>query len=120
MQRRSQMKSGVLVVLILLLTVSACDNLPFGFTKISDIIKNPARFDNKEVKIQGKVVSVTKIPFLAFRFYTLDDDSGQITVSTESDVPAADTRVTVRVRISSMMIIDSRAVGLRAAEVKRL
>jgi len=113
-------KSAVTLFCFLVLAVLACDKLPFGYTKIGDILKNPAAFDGKEIKIRGKVTNVTKLPFIENKFYNLDDGSGQILVTTEQNIPGMDEKVAVKVRIESMAIGGNQSIGLHATEIKRL
>ncbi len=39
-------------------------NFPSAYTKVGDIVKNSSAFEGKEVKIQGKVTNVTKLPLV--------------------------------------------------------
>jgi hypothetical protein len=72
MQRKGPLgKGAVLFFCSFMLVVAACDKLPFGYTKIGDIVKNPAAFDGKEIQIHGKVVEVTKLPLIEKKFSIL-------------------------------------------------
>ncbi len=113
-------KSAVLLFCFFILAVTACDKLPFGYTKIGDIVKNPSAFDGKEIEIHGKVVEVTKLPLIEKKFYNLDDGTGQILVTTEQNIPGMGEKVGVRVRIGSMAIGNNQSIGLHATEIKRL
>ncbi len=113
-------KSAVLLFCLFILAVTACDKLGFGYTKIGDIVKNPAAFDGKELKIQGKVVEVTKLPLIEKKFYNLDDGTGQILVTTEQNIPGMGEKVAVRVRIKSLAIENNKGIALHATEIKRL
>ncbi len=113
-------KCAVLLFCFCLSAVAGCEKLPFGYTKIGDIAKNPAAFDGKEVKIHGKVTSVTKLPFVEKKFYKLDDGTGEILVTTEQNVPGMDENIAVRVRVESVAIGDSQGIGLHATEILRL
>lgn len=114
------LRKSAIVLFLFVAVTAACDKLPFGFTKIGDIVKNPAAFDGKELKIHGKVISVTKLPLIESKFYTLDDGTGQILVTTEQNIPGTEQEVAVRVRIEAMAIVDNKSIGLRATEIKRL
>jgi hypothetical protein len=113
-------KSAVILFCFLVSTVISCDKLLFGYTKISDIVKNPAAFDGKEIKIRGKVTTVTKLPLIEKKFYNLDDGTGQILVTTEQNIPGMGETVAVKVRIESTAIGDNQSIGLHATELKRL
>jgi hypothetical protein len=121
MQRNGLLKkSAVLFFCIFILLVTACDKLPFGYTKIGDIVKNPAAFDGKEIQIRGKVVEVTKLPLIEKKFYNLDDGTGQILVTTEQNIPGMGEKVAVRVRIKSIAIENDKSIALHGKEIKRL
>ncbi len=113
-------KRAVLFFCLFIFAAAACDKLPFGYTKIGDIVKNPAAFDGKELKIQGKVVEVTKLPLIEKKFFNLDDGTGQILVTTEQNVPGMGEKVAVRVRVKSIAIKDTKSIALHATEIKRL
>lgn len=121
MQRKGLLgKSAVLFFCFFILVVAACDKLPFGYTKIGDIVKNPAAFDGKEIQIHGKVVEVTKLPLIEKKFYNLDDGTGQILVTTEQNIPGMGEKIAVRVRIKSLAIENNQSIALHATEIKRL
>lgn len=121
MQRKGLLrKSAVLFFCFFISVVAACDKLPFGYTKIGDIVKNPAAFDGKEIQIHGKVVEVTKLPLIEKKFYNLDDGTGQILVTTEQNIPGMGEKVAVRVRIKSIAIENDKNIALHGKEIKRL
>ena len=121
MQRKGLLgKSAVLFFCFFMLAVTACDKLGFGYTKIGDIVKNPAAFEGKEIEIHGKVVEVTKLPLLEKKFYNLDDGTGQILVTTEQNIPGMGDKVAVKVRIKSLAIENNQSIALHATEIKRL
>jgi len=109
-----------LVVLLAALALAGCDYLPFGYTPVRDIVAAPANFEGKEVKLRGTVKSVTKVPLLNVKTYTLRDDAAEITVSTEGSLPAVNDHVALRGTVKSAVIIDGQSVGLRVSETKRL
>ncbi|MGA9750427.1 MAG: hypothetical protein WBS54_01425 [Acidobacteriota bacterium] len=99
--------SGTAVLLFLLL--SACSLLP---VKIADIKAHPDRFENKTVTVRGKVTSVTKMPFMTEGFFTLDDGSGEITVTTSGALPAEGQERTVTGKVQTALKIFDKHVGL--------
>ncbi len=121
MQKRGLLrKTVVLLFCFFVLVVTACDKLPFGYTKIGDIIKNPAAFEGREIEIHGKVVEVTKLPLIEKKFYSIDDGTGQILVTTEQSIPGMGEKVAVKVRIKSIAIENDKSIALHATEIKRL
>ncbi len=107
-------------VLLFALALAGCDYLPFGYTPVRDILAAPANFEGKEVKLRGTVTEVTKLPILNVRSYTLKDDTGEIEVVTERNLPPVKDRVALRGTVKSAAIIGGQSLGLRVEEIKRL
>jgi cytochrome c-type biogenesis protein CcmE len=111
----------VLVVAILAAVVLAgCDYLPFGYTPIRDIVAAPANFEGKEVKLKGKVKDITRVPIVELKSFALQDDTGEISVTTQGNLPAVNDTVTLKGTVTSMAIIGGQALGLHVSEIKRL
>ena len=108
------------VYAFLLLTVSGCDYLPFGNTPVRDVIAKPANFEGKEVKLSGKVTDVTKLPIVELKSFVLDDDTGDIWVTTNLALPAVGDRVTLKGVVKSAVIVGGKSLGLHVEESKRL
>ena len=66
------------------LALAGCDY--FGFTPIKDIAATPAQFDGKEVKVKGKASNPVQL--FSLRSFTVTDDTGEITVSTNGALPS--------------------------------
>jgi len=97
-----------------------CASLPIGFTKISEITAAPASFEGKEIKIKGKVKSLTKIPLLDISMFTLDDGTGEMLVIPSGTAPAEQETVAISGRVESLAIIGGRSIGLHFKETGRL
>ena len=46
------MKPRIIALAVLLCTFAGCDYLPFGYTEIGDVVRNPALYEGKEIKIR--------------------------------------------------------------------
>jgi len=68
-------------------------------TRIKRILKKPEQFNNKKVKIKGKVISALELE--GFRAFTVKDHSGKIYVITESFLPVLGDKVKVKGKVSS-------------------
>jgi cytochrome c-type biogenesis protein CcmE len=100
--------------------LAGCDYLPFGYTPVKDITAAPANFEGKEVKLKGKVRDVIKLPIVDLKAYTLQDESGEITVTTHGALPSANAEVALKGIVKSAVIIGGHSLGLRVEETKRL
>lgn len=106
-------------LLIAVLLLAGCDALGLGVTSIREVTTAPANFEGKEVRLKGRVFSVTRLPLLDMKAYTLRDDSGEITVLTQGELPAVNDTVGVSGKVSSAVIIGGQSLGLRVEEVRR-
>lgn len=106
--------------LLAVLMLAGCDYLPFGYTPVKDIVAAPANFEGREVKLKGTVRDVTKVPLLNIKTYTLQDDTGEIAVVTQGDLPAVNGRIALKGTVKSAMIIGGQSLGLRVEEIRRL
>ena len=114
------MKTKSILLFGLLLFLAGCDYLPFGYTPIGEILKNPGRFEGEPVKVRGEVVEITKFPFVELKNYLLRDDTGTILVTTEGSLPALNKTIAVKVEVKTVAIIDGQSYGLRLVEIRRL
>lgn len=96
-----------------------CASFPFGYTQIGEITAAPASFEGKEIKIKGKVKSLTKIPLLEISMFTLDDGTGEILVIPAGTAPAEQASVEISGRVESLAIIGGRSLGIHIKETKR-
>ena len=106
------------VTLAALIATSGCDYLPFGYTTVNEITAAPAAFEGKEIRIKGKAENAASV--MGFRAFILRDDTGEILVVTQADLPAADQTVAVKGTVRSAVIIGGSSIGLRVEESKRL
>ena len=100
------------------LLLAGCDRMGMGFTKIADILANPQRYAEREIRIQGKVVNVLKIPFVATKLYSVQDGSGEINVRTGRDVPLAGAEVRVKGVLDAVAVIGDQNVGVHLREIE--
>ena len=107
-------------LLIWLAALVGCASLSIGYTQISEITAAPASFEGKEIKIKGKVKSLTKIPLLEIGMFTLDDGTGEILVIPAGTMPAEQEIVVISGRVESLAIIGGKSIGVHIKETKRL
>ena len=98
------------------LALAGCDY--FGYTPVKDITASPGQFEGKEVKIKGKAADPVQL--LSVRTFTVKDEGGEITVSTDRALPAAGTDIAVKGTVTSAIIVGGKAVGLHVKETQRI
>ena len=114
---RARIPVGV-VTLATVIAVGGCDYLPFGYVTVKEIAEAPAAFEGKEIRIKGKADNAASV--MGFRAFMLRDETGEILIVTEAELPAAGQTVAVKGTVRSAVIIGGSAVGLRVEETKRL
>ena len=119
MQTRRVPKSrflGSLAVVVLATTLGGCA-LSLRNPDIADLQRHPGRYQDRTVSVSGVVTSSWGVPLVPFRFYKVDDGTGQVTVLSQSArMPATGERVRVRGRVQDVAMLGGRAVGLHLRE----
>ena len=105
---------------VVLVAGGGCNMMPFGFTTIKEITESPAQFDGKEIKLKGKVKSVTKVALLDIKLFVLDDGTGQVTVIPKGDMPAENETVAFSGVVENVAIIGGQSLGMHIKETRRL
>jgi hypothetical protein len=82
-------------------------------TSVAELKYNPGRYQDKNVSIDGVVTSSFSIPLVPFRFYRVDDGTGEVTVVAENErVPTRGARVRVRGRVNEVATFGGQSIGL--------
>jgi hypothetical protein len=100
------------------LLLGGCDQLPFGYTPVKDIIAAPGPFEGKEVKVKGKAQD--PVQFFGLKMFTVADETGAIQVSTAGSVPSPGAEVAVKGIVKSAVIVNGKSIGLHVEETQRL
>ena len=84
---------------------------------ISDLRQHPGRYQDETVTVNGVVTSAWGLPLLPFRFYKVDDGTGEVTVLSEGRrMPATGERVRVKGRVEEVAMLGGRPLGLHLRE----
>jgi hypothetical protein len=84
---------------------------------ISDLQQHPGRYDDRTVTVTGIVTDSWGIPLVPFKFYRVDDGTGEIAVLSDSSrSPGKGERVRVRGRVSNVAVLGGRSLGLHPRE----
>ena len=79
----------------MILFLSACDNLKS--VPIGTIKDNPRAYSEKVVTIEGEVTKVFSL--LVVKYFTLTDNTGEITVISEKPLPKLGTKLKVKGKV---------------------
>jgi hypothetical protein len=84
---------------------------------IADLQRHPGRYTDRTVSVSGVVTSSWGVPLVPFRFYKVDDGTGEVTVLSQSSrMPGKGERVRVKGKVQDVAVLGGRAVGLHIRE----
>ena len=85
---------------------------------ISDLQQNPGRYQNRTVNINGVVTNAWGVQLVPFRFYRVDDGTGEVTVLSQGAgrTPTKGALVRVTGRVNDVGVFGGQAVGLHLRE----
>ena len=105
------------VVLGALLGITSACALSLRNPNIADLQRHPGRYQNHTVSVSGVVTTSWGLPLVPFRFYKVDDGTGEVTVLSQGlRMPARGEHVRVRGKVQEMASVGGRALGLHIRE----
>jgi hypothetical protein len=114
---RSLVTSHTLLAALALASVLA--GCALGYTRVREIMAAPDGFVGKEVRLQGTVGKAIDPP--RPQAYMLRDETGEIMVVTQGQLPAQDSEVALRGIVKSTVVRGTRwTLDLRVEETERL
>jgi hypothetical protein len=91
--------------------------LSLGNPSIGELQRNPGRYVDRTVSVEGRVTTSWGVPLVPFKFYRVDDGTGEVTVlSNGSRTPPSGSRVRVKGRVNEVAVLGGRSVGLHLEE----
>ena len=109
------MRRSLLIILLVGIT-SGCA-MSLRSPHIADIQRHPGRYQDRTVSVNGVVTSSWGLPLVPFRFYKVDDGTGEVTVlSGSSRMPGKGEHVRVKGKVQDVAVFGGRAVGLHIRE----
>src|SRR3990170_7093713 len=97
-------------------TLSGCA-LAVRRTQVADLKYNPGRYYDKTVSVDGVVTSSWGMPLVPYKFYKVDDGTGEVTVLSQNGrTPTKGSRVRVRGKVSEVASFGGQSVGLHLRE----
>jgi hypothetical protein len=106
--------SRLVLAVALLAITTAC-----AHPSIRQIQNNPVRYHNRTVRIDGTITNSWGLPLVPFKFYKVDDGTGEITVlSNALRTPTRGARVHVKGKVDDVAVLGGQAVGLHLKEEK--
>ena len=108
--------AGVFSVFSVAVMLSGCA-VSLRNPDIAELRLHPGRYHDRTVSVSGVVTSSWGVPLVPFRFYKVDDGTGEVTVLSQgSRMPATGERVRVKGRVDDVAVLGGRPVGLHIRE----
>jgi hypothetical protein len=100
----------------LVLSIQACA-LSLRNPDVADLQRHPGRYTDRTVSVSGVVTRSWGLPLVPFRFYKVDDGTGEVTVLSQSTrMPGKGERVRVKGKVQDVAIFGGRPLGLHIRE----
>jgi hypothetical protein len=96
---------AIIVVLTLLILCQCSGLFP---AKIGDITNNPRHYADKEITVSGEVTEAFSL--VVMKYFTLKDNTGEITIVTDRPLPKAGERLTVKGVVKEAFSIGSQSL----------
>ncbi len=90
-----------------------------GAVKIADIEAQPGKYNDKNVKVKGKVVQTFAVPFLSQSLVKIDDGTGQIWVKPYDKVPFKGEKISVDGTLKVGLTIANKNLGFIVIEKEK-
>jgi hypothetical protein len=101
---------------LVVIAASACA-VSLHNPNIADLQRHPGRYQDKTVSISGVVTNSWGVPLVPFKFYKVDDGTGEVTVLSESyRLPARGEHVRVKGRVQDVAVLGGTPLGLHLRE----
>ena len=96
--------------------ISGCA-LTTSRSTVQEIKYNPGRYNDRKVAIDGVVTSSWGVPLVPYRFYKVDDGTGEVTVLSQGNrTPTRGAHVRVTGRVGEVATFGGSSVGLHLKE----
>jgi hypothetical protein len=109
---------GPLILTVSLVAATSACAMSLRNPHVADLQRNPGRYDQHTVSIEGVVTSSWGAPAAPYKFYRVDDGTGQVTVLSQ-DLrlpPPSGSRVRVKGRVDELAVLEGQALGLHLRE----
>jgi hypothetical protein len=103
--------------LLLIAALAAAPACALRARNIADLQRNPGRYQDRSVRIDGVVTSSWGIPLVPFRLYKVDDGTGEVTVISQGTrTPTRGAHVNVKGRVNEVAVFGGQSIGLHIRE----
>jgi len=104
------------IALVASLGLAGC-SLALRNPSIGELQRDPARYLDKTVSVDGRVTTSWGLPFMPLKFYKVDDGTGEVTVLSRAvRTPARGSHVKVKGRVNEVAVVGGTPLGLHLEE----
>jgi len=104
------------VVLAFAVLATGC-GLALRNPQIAELQRNPGRYQDRTVNINGVVTSSWGLPLVPFRMYKVDDGTGELTILSQGTrMPTRGARVHVKGKVNEVAVFGGQPLGLHLRE----
>ena len=105
------------ILAVLFIAFSSACAISLRNAHIADLQQHPGRYEDRTVTVDGIVTDSWGVPLVPFKFYRVDDGTGQIAVLSDSlRTPGKGEHVRVKGRVSNVAVLGGRSLGLHLRE----
>lgn len=105
------------ILAVALIALSSACALSLRGAHVADLQQHPGRYENRTVTVDGIVTDSWGVPLLPFKFYRVDDGTGQIAVLSDSlRMPGKGEHVRVKGKVGNVAVMGGRSLGLHIRE----
>jgi hypothetical protein len=107
-------RAGLLILLVACMPACAAS---LRNPHVADLRRNPGRYQNHTVSIEGVVTSSWGVSLAPYKIYKVDDGTGEVTVLSQGlRLPTRGAHVRVRGRVDEIAVIGGESLGLHLRE----
>ncbi len=99
---------------------TGCGLIPLGTRPIGEVRQSAPSLEGRTVRVRGKVVDSNQLPFVGTRFYKLQDDTGELWVTTKDPLPAVGESLVVAGELHNAAVLGGASLGIQIKESSRL
>src|SRR5215207_7552805 len=106
----------ICTVVLLGISLTGCA-LAVRHPSVAELKYNPGRYQDRAVSIDGIVTSSWGMPLVPFRFYKVDDGTGEVTIVSQGNrTPTKGAHVRVKGRVEEVATFGGQSFGLHLQE----
>lgn len=102
-----------------ILALTHCGVLPLGTKPIGEVRQSAPSLEGHNVRVKGKVVDTTQLPFVGTRFYKIQDGTGELWVTTKDALPAMGETLVVSGELHNAAVLGGSSMGIQIREYSR-